>query len=75
MKKLDHCWGCGRLTTFRCARCLKPVCAVVCSPVPDVSCSKLRKAPKKVGVYLLVCTPRCRLRRTPQVLELSGGRR
>jgi hypothetical protein len=68
--KFDFCWGCGALTALRCARCKKPVCVVFGSPVPAVGCAQLRKSPRDVGVYLLVCTPRCRLRRTPQVLAI-----
>jgi hypothetical protein len=69
-RRWDFCWGCGAFTSFRCARCGHPVCVVVCSPIPGAGCARLRKAPRKVGVYLLVCSPRCRLRRSPHVLAL-----
>lgn len=69
-RKWDFCWGCGAITGFRCARCRKPVCVVVNSPVPSAGCGKLRKAPNRVGVFLLTCSPRCRHRRAPHVLAL-----
>lgn len=67
-RKWDFCWGCGTMTGFRCSRCKHPVCVVLNSPTPAVGCAVLRKAPKAIGVYLLVCSPRCRLRRSPHVL-------
>lgn len=79
LRKFDFCWGCGAMTSLRCARCKKPVCVVLSSPVPETGCAVLRKKPNTVGVYLLVCAGRCRLRRSPQVLalveKLSGGGR
>lgn len=69
-RKFDFCWGCGAITGFRCARCHKPVCVVLNSPVPCNGCAVLRKAPRRIGVFLLVCYPRCRLRRSPNVLAV-----
>lgn len=46
------------------------MCVVWGSPTPAVGCATLRKAPGKVGVFLLVCTPRCRLRRSPNVIAI-----
>lgn len=70
MKKntIDFCWGCGAPTLLRCHRCEKPVCVVWGSPTPAVGCATLRKSPRGVGVYLLVCSPSCRKRRSPMVL-------
>lgn len=68
--KFDRCWGCGAFTPFVCFRCGKPVCVAINTATPAVGCGKLRAAPSQPGCYHLVCTPRCRLRRTPQVLAI-----
>lgn len=76
-KTFDRCWGCGAFTPYVCARCLKPVCVILGSLTPSAGgCSKLRAAPGQPGVYHLVCTPRCRLRRAPHVLATiaNGGK-
>jgi hypothetical protein len=76
-KTFDRCWGCGAFTPYVCARCKKPVCVILGSLTPHAGgCSKLRAAQAQPGVYHLVCTPRCRLRRAPHVLATiaKGGK-
>lgn len=68
--KLDHCWGCGKVTPFLCARCHKPVCVVMFSATPDVGCGRLRRVRDQVGVFRLVHFPRCVGRRAAHVLAV-----
>jgi len=68
-RRFDFCWHCGAITHFHCARCHKPVCVVV-GPVPAAGCAVLRRSPRAIGVFLLVCSGRCRKRRAPEVLAV-----
>lgn len=63
-RKRDR-WGpckeCGVPTGLRCSRCKSWRC---------ITCVRFRKVPNRVGVYALVCLPRCRARMRPEVVAL-----
>jgi hypothetical protein len=72
--KVGFCWHCGALTAFRCARCKHFVCVTYGSATPSVGCSRLRKASGQVGVYRLVCWPKCVHRRDPVTIARVNQR-